>query len=98
VTTHPPECDCGAYACDLRAKGVRLSYAASPTMRSRRPFRKLERPSWEAGRAGERRADGSFMPYVSERGRPIHVKEAGERRREISAIRDRQRQGPPPQE
>jgi hypothetical protein len=98
VTIHDPGCDCGAYACDLRAKGIRLSYAASSTMRARRPFRKLERPSWEAAQAGERRADGSFMPYITERGRAIHVKEAGERRREFSEIRNRQRQGPPPQE
>lgn len=38
------------------------------------------------------------MPYISDTGRPIHIKEGGERRREISAIRDRQRQGPPHQE
>lgn len=94
MTIHDPGCGCGAYACELRAKGVRLSYAASPTMRARRPFRKLERPSWENGKAGEHRPGGSFMPYVTERGRPIHVKEAGERRREFSAIRERHRQGP----
>lgn len=95
---HEPGCDCGAYACELRAKNINLSYDASPTRRARRPFRKKVEPSWEKGRAGERRRDGSFMPYLTQSGRPIHVKEMGERRRELLQARRDQIVGPPPQE
>lgn len=34
--------------------------------------------SWEKGRAGTYRKDGSFMPYVDEHGDPIGVKTFGE--------------------
>lgn len=95
---HEPGCPCGAYACELRAKSIHVSANASPVSRARRPFRRSEQPSWEKGRAGERRKDGSFMPYITERGRPINVKEFGERRRELTQARDRQRQGPPEKE
>jgi hypothetical protein len=37
--------------------------------------------SWEAGRAGEHRRDGSFMPYLGGDGQPIGVKDWGENRR-----------------
>lgn len=87
---HPSDCDCDNYGCQLRRKGIRLGYDASPTARSRRPFRPSKQPSWEKGLAGERRADGSFMPYTDTSGRKIHVKEFGERRRELTEARRRQ--------
>ena len=92
---HPVDCDCTAYACELRRKGIRYGYDATPVHRARRPWRDKVNCSWEAGRAGEQRPGGTFMPYVTDNLRPIRVKEAGERRREISEIRQRQIQGPP---
>jgi hypothetical protein len=96
--THPPGCDCPKYGCQLRRKGLSFSADATPTARARRPFRKAEQPSWEKGISGEHRVDGSFMPYLTETGRKIRVKEAGERRHELTDIRRRQVAGPAPQE
>jgi hypothetical protein len=90
---HPSDCDCDLYGCTLRRKGILLSYDASPTRRTRRPWRDKVNCSWEAGIATESRPGGFQMPYVDETLRPIRVKEAGERRREISEHRQRQIQG-----
>lgn len=98
MTVHDPDCGCDTYGCQLRRKGVDFSGAATPTRRARRPFRKAEQPSWEKGKSGEHRADGSFMPYLNERGTPIGVKEYGENRHRLSEIRRHQVAGPAPQE
>lgn len=95
---HPSGCDCGAYACELRRKDIRYSSDATPTMRANRPFRPKTESSWEAGVAGEHRADGSFMPYTDAQGRKIRVKEMAERRRELTDIRRHQVVGPTPSE
>lgn len=84
ATCQIPDCT-EHYACALRAKGFSVSPAATPTRRNRIPTRHKANPAWERGVAGEHRADGSFMPYLGDGNRKIHVKEAGERRREIDA-------------
>ena len=97
--THPPGCGCTAYACELRAKAVGYAMKATPTVRARRPWRPRVNASWEAGVAGERRSGGTFMPYVGENTyRRIPIKEAAERRREISEVRHRQHAGASSQE
>lgn len=98
VTTHAPDCGCPTYGCTLRRKSIGFSADATPTRRAQRPFRPKQDPSWEKGVAGEKRVDGSFMPYLDSSGRKIRVKEAGERRRELTEIRRRQVAGPAPQE
>jgi hypothetical protein len=90
---HPTNCTCDAYACELRRKGIGFGYDATPTMRPRRPWRPKVNCSWEAGISGESRPGGTFMPHLDATGRPIRVKEAGERRRELTDIRRRQIQG-----
>lgn len=75
-------CD-GCYGCRLRAKGVMVSPAATPNRRNKIAPRTAD-PAWERGIAGEHRP-GGFMPYLNDKGSPIHVKEAGERRTEIDA-------------
>jgi hypothetical protein len=96
---HPPDCECEAYACELRRKGIGFGYDATPTHRARRPWRPKVNCSWEAGVAGEHRRGGFFQPYVSEHSlRPVRMKEASERRREISEIRRSRVQGPALQE
>ena len=95
---HPPDCDCEAYACELRRKGIGYSYDATPIHRARRPWRPKVNCSWEAGRAGEWRGR-FFQPYVGEKSlRPIHTKEGVERRHEFSEVRQRQIRGPALQE
>lgn len=83
--------DC--WGCRIRAKGVQVSPSATPSRRNTIPPRTAD-PAWERGLAGERRCDGSFMPYLNEHGSPLHVKEAGERRHEINAQVDRLRGDP----
>lgn len=54
-------------------------------------------PAWERGIAGETRADGSFVPYLTMKngaGNEMGIKEFTENRRKIEAIRDRQRKDP----
>lgn len=77
------------YGCRLRAKGVRLSSSASPTMRNNVPPRTTPDPSWEAGIAVDRRPGGEVMPLMdASASRVIRQKEYGERRHEIdSALR-----------
>jgi hypothetical protein len=78
-TEFDPDC----YGCQLRQKDVGLSAAAIPSRQNDvRPATPAD-PSWEKGRAGERRRDGSFMPYLNHAGSPMGIKEYSERRREI---------------
>jgi hypothetical protein len=95
---HPPDCECESYACELRRKGIGFSYDATPTHRARRPWRPKVNCSWEAGIAGEQRG-GFFQPYVAEHSlRRIRLKEAAERRQEISEVRRSRILGPALQE
>jgi hypothetical protein len=95
---HPPDCDCDRYGCQLRRKGIMLSYDASPTRRVRRPWRPKVNCSWEAGKVVERRPGGFSMPYVDGTGRPIRQKQWSEQRRVLTEARQRQIQGPALQE
>jgi hypothetical protein len=81
-STYDPDC----YGCRLRAKGVGIDPAATPTRtRNRVPTQVFApRNSWEAGVAGEHRPDGSFMPYQGADGYPMGVKEHAERRHEVT--------------
>lgn len=78
---HASDCGCDTYGCVLRRKGIQVPPSATPTRTPRRPFRPGPRfMSWEAGRAGEHRRDGSFMPYLGSDGQPIPIKDWGENR------------------
>lgn len=79
------------YGCRLRAKGISLSSAAIPTRTADRPYkpRPMKQPSWEKGRVGSRRPDGSFMPILNDKGVPMGVHEAQSRRSELEAHRRR---------
>jgi hypothetical protein len=54
--------------------------------------RPMAEPSWERGIAGERRPDGSFMPYLSGDGSPMGVHEAQSRHGDIEEMRRRRAQ------
>lgn len=78
---HPPDCGCDTYGCQLRRKGIQVPPSATPTRTQRRPFRPGPRfNSWEKGRAGEHRRDGSFMPHLGNDGQPITIKDWSENR------------------
>ncbi len=75
---HPfPDC----FGCKVKG-GFRVAPSAIPSRRNAVPPRRAE-PSWEKGRAGEFRPDGSFMPILNEKGMPMPVYEAQNRRSEI---------------
>lgn len=95
MAIHDPNCDCKAYGCVKRREGFGyVSGAATPTRTQRRPFRPGPRfNSWEAGLAGEHRADGSFMPYLDANGARMGIKEYSENRRAVDEARSRQRSG-----
>lgn len=83
------------YGARLRSKGLTIAPSALPSQFRHGRLRKPEQPSWEKGVAGERRPDGSHMPYLDENLRPIGVKRYAERRRELDDARARQLAGPP---
>lgn len=95
---HSPDCGCDTLGCRLRRDGVfALSSSATPTRQGRRPYRdpaKHNHNSWEAGIAGEHRADGSFMPYLTGTGGQMHVKEWSESA-DLRATRHEQLTAPP---
>lgn len=82
------------YGAQLRAKGVSVAPSATPSRFQHGKLRKPEAPSWEKGIPTEARPGGTQMPYLNEKGDRIRVKEYGQRRHEIDAIRDRQRHAP----
>lgn len=84
------------YACELRAKNVGVAPSSMPSRFNHGKLRPIVQPSWEKGIATEKRPGGYEMPYLNENGTRLRVKEAGERRHEIAAIRDRQRNAPSP--
>lgn len=82
MSVHAPDCDCDTLGCQLRRKGIQVPASATPTRTPRRPFRPGPRyNSWEAGRAGEHRRDGSFMPYLGDNGQALGIKDYSENRR-----------------
>lgn len=78
-------CRCENYADHLRS--INFSSTATPT--ARKPSAKtrpMSDPAWERGKAGERRADGSFMPYLAPGStRPLGVKEYADNRASYDA-------------
>jgi hypothetical protein len=90
---HPSDCDCDTYGCQLRRKGIMLSYDASPTRRARRPWRPKVDASHNAGLVTESRPGGTVMPVLDASGRKIRTKEGRERRREIDEFRRARHQG-----
>lgn len=82
-STYDPDC----YACGLRSKSIGFSGSATPTARASKKPPSTPDPAWERGFAGERRSDGSYMPYLNGQGDPMRVKEASTKRAEIRQVR-----------
>ena len=77
----------GCYGCELKAKGITL---VCVNQRNDVAPRRADGNSWEKGRAGEHRADGSFMPYLNDVGSPLPIKDYAENRRSFDERRRRQ--------
>lgn len=87
---HEPGCDCGAYACELRAKGVTLDPgAARNSPRKGRPGSNALHNSWERGVAVDRRPGGFEMPIIDRNGNPMPIKQYSEKRHHYENIRQR---------
>lgn len=82
------------YGAQLRAKGVSVAPSATPSRFRHGTLRKPSAPSWEKGIPTEKRPGGTEMPILREDGSRMRIKEHSQRRREIEAIRDRQRHAP----
>lgn len=74
----PPATEADAYREKLRS----LSFGTVPGGSRTASAGKLRKPDlnngWERGIKGERRVDGSFMPYIDQNGDPIRMKQWSE--------------------
>lgn len=85
------------YRCRLLQNTSMVAPSATPSRYRHGKLRKPVAPSWEKGFAPTEKRPGGFeMPLLSADGTRMRVKEYGERRHEISRIRDRQRKAPSP--
>lgn len=75
--THPPDCECGAYACELRKKAPQVGIAGMARHNGKAPAPHRYN-QWEKGTAGETRPDGSRMPYLDKHGGEIPIKKYSE--------------------
>jgi hypothetical protein len=95
MSVHAPGCECGAYACELRAKGITFDPgAARSTPRKGKPGSNAEHNGWERQLAGENRPGGTFMPYIDrdKNGNltTVPIKEGVAKRHKYREIRRRQ--------
>ena len=72
------------YGCKLRAKGVQIAPTALPSRMNKVSPRRAD-PTWERTKVTQKRPGGTEMPILTETGKPLRVKEYGERRREITS-------------
>lgn len=89
----PEPCDVH-YACRLRQNKSMIMPSSTPSRFKHGKIRKMVEPSWEKGIPTEKRPGGFEMPYLRPDGSKMRIKEFTQRRREIEATRDRQRNAP----
>lgn len=92
---HEPDCDCGAYACELRAKNVSVQAGrARHTPYKGGAESQAKYAGMNKGVAGEHRPGGTFMPYLQPNadGRldKVGIKQGREQAHTIREIRRRQ--------
>lgn len=87
IKTHDGSHGDDCFGCRIQTVGFAPS--AMPTRRNMVPPRAPD-PAWERGRAGERRVDGSWMPYLTASGDPIGVKQMQDKRAIYERARKRQ--------
>ena len=78
--------DCGLSSAKRILQSPALTADATPNRtRNKIPPRRPNN-SWERGKAGEHRADGSFVPYVNSDGDHIPVKEFADNRSKYEGL------------
>lgn len=87
MSIHPFDCNCTAYACQLRSKAVQLSPAATPTRRNFVASNNARFNSWEKGIATEKRKGGTEMPILNKDGQVIPIKKFIEQRHKYDELR-----------
>ena len=80
MSIHAPDCDCGAFACQLRSKGVQVSNKGMVRHNGGNvgASRNDRYNGWERGTVGEDRPNGTRMPYLDKHGSSIGVKKHSE--------------------
>ena len=91
---HPSGCDC--FGCKCRSLSFAESAMPNRSSNRKQKLRPMQADSYGKQVVGETRNDGSFMPYLTASGEPMHRREADRRRHEIEATRDAQRKDPNP--
>jgi hypothetical protein len=93
---HDPNCECDAYACRLRRKGLQVSTAALPSQHNRRPTRRNTGQAWNAQLVYQDRPGGFKMPiYDPETGSQRRIKQYTEQRHKIDSQLARIQAGQP---
>lgn len=72
---HAPDCECDAYGCVLRRKGVQLSPGQARSVLKGQAGSNSEYNGVERAIAGERRKGGTFMPYLDKKGNTVPIKQ-----------------------
>lgn len=90
MSVHPIDCDCDAYACELR-RNVQINTGGASSNRRGTPGSNSRYNGWERGYATEERPGGTRMPIINEHGNMMRMKEASERSTEIEATRRRRK-------
>lgn len=92
---HPPDCRCGAYACELRAKNVAVQPGQARTGKYKGGAESQAKYAGSNhGVAGESRPGGTFMPYLTPNAEgklaEVPAKQGREQRHTIREVRRRQ--------
>jgi len=80
---HPPGCDCGAYACELRAKGISVKPSALPSRHNRIPPRRTEGDPFARQIVYQDRPGGYKMPIFTSDGDHLRIKQYREQEHKI---------------
>lgn len=92
-TNEPSSADAEREAFREKLKSLRFGRVPGGSRTVNEPkVRPMPSAPWEKGIKGERRADGSFMPYLGKGNEPIRMKEWSENRRVYEAKLDQLRQ------
>lgn len=90
MSMHPVGCECPAYGCELRRKGVQLSAGQARSTTKGKLGSNAEYNGIERAITGERRKGGTFMPYLDTKGNTIPIREGRAERSKHREIRRKQ--------
>ena len=83
---------CGKDSAQRIRQSPALTAAATPNRTGNKVPPRKAQPNWEKGKAGEHRADGSFVPYRKADGSTIPIKEFTDNRSKYEGmLRDKEK-------